>query len=111
MLYFVRRSFNLDNDKALHKKQLRKSVYTALSDGLKSYGIDLSESSVSYNKYGKPFLKDSKNLYFNISHCRELAVCAIEKTEVGVDAEDIRKLRPGVIRRAFSEKEKYILEN
>lgn len=111
MLYFVRRSFNLDNDKALHKKQLRKSVYTALSDGLKSYGIDLSESSVSYNKYGKPFLKDSKNLDFNISHCRELAVCAIEKTEVGVDAEDIRKLRPGVIRRAFSEKEKYILEN
>lgn len=111
MLCFVRRSFDLDNDKTLHKKQLRKSVYNALSAQLKSYGINFSENSVSYNDYGKPFLKDNRNLYFNISHCRELAVCAIEKTEVGIDTENIRMLRPGVIRRAFTEKERSILEN
>lgn len=111
MLHFVKRSFDIDNDKMLHKNQLRKSVYSILSDELKSYDIEFSENTVSYNKYGKPFLKDYKNLYFNISHCRELAVCAIEKSEVGVDVESIREYRAGVLRRAFSEKEKNIFEN
>lgn len=111
MLYFIRRPFDLDNDKALHKKQLRKSIYTILFENLKSYGIELNENLISYNEYGKPFLKDRKNLYFNISHCNELAVCAIENTEVGIDAEYIRECRSGVMQRAFSEREKNIVEN
>ena len=66
MLYFIRRPFDLDNDKALHKKQLRKSIYTILFENLKSYGIELNENSILYNEYGKPFLKDRKDLYFKI---------------------------------------------
>lgn len=111
MLYFIKRPFELDNDKILHKKNLRKSVYTILSDNLKPHGIELNEKSITYNEYGKPFLKDCKNLYFNITHCNELAVCAIENTEVGVDAENIREYYSGVVRRAFSEREKNIVEN
>lgn len=111
MLYFIRRPFDLDNDKVLHKKSLRKSIYTILSEGLKSYGIELNENAITYNEYGKPFLKNCNDLYFNITHCQELAVCAIENTEVGIDAENIRECLSGVMRRAFSEREKNVVEN
>lgn len=111
MLYFIMRSFELDNDKAAHKNQLRKSVYKVLSDVLETYNIEYNENTISYNEYGKPFLKKRSDVYFNITHCHELAVCAVENTEVGVDAENIRVRRQGVLRRAFSEREKNITES
>lgn len=42
------------------------------------------------NKFGKPYLK-SKDLYFNISHCKDFSVAIIEKNECGIDIEQIRK--------------------
>jgi 4'-phosphopantetheinyl transferase len=108
MLYFIRRSFELDNDKALHKKNLRNSVYKVLSDSLKEQNIEFNRESVYYGEHGKPYLNES-DLFFNISHCNGLAVCAVEPFETGVDAENIRKYPSGALKRAFSEREKEIV--
>ena len=48
----------------------------------------IKDYELYYNKYGKPYLKDS-NIYFNISHTRNLVICAISDKEIGVDIEKL----------------------
>ena len=110
MIYFVRRSFDADKNKLAHKKQLKKSVEAVLKTALAEFNADYCEAELGYNSYGKPYLKNYSDVYFNISHCCELAVCAVGKSEIGIDAENIREYRPNVVKRAFSEREQEILE-
>ncbi len=43
---------------------------------------------IEIDKYGKPYLPDSKNLYFNLSHSKQRALVAVSQNhEVGVDVE------------------------
>lgn len=53
--------------------------------GINVYNIDLS-----YNKYGKPFIKNNP-LYFNLSHSNKKTVIVFCNEEVGVDLEYIIK--------------------
>lgn len=57
------------------------------------------------NEYGKPYLKNSKNFYFNISHSGEWVVCAISEKEVGIDIELIKPLNLEDVKIFFSKKE------
>jgi len=41
----------------------------------------------SEDEHGKPYLPDHPDIYFNISHSEEYAVCAISDVPVGVDIE------------------------
>lgn len=61
-----------------------------LLHGLKNYGItNLDDLKVTFN--GKPYLKNSKNLHFNISHSGNMILCAIsDKAPIGVDVEKIK---------------------
>jgi 4'-phosphopantetheinyl transferase len=46
----------------------------------------------SYGKHGKPFLDDTKDLFFNVSHSNTMAVFAVGKgRQLGVDVEYIRR--------------------
>lgn len=82
-----------------------------LNDGMKrSCGIDVSESDIIAGQHGKPYFK-SYPYYFNISHCKKLAVCALSDCEIGADCEGIRKASPNVITRCFSEQEKNIINS
>ena len=38
-------------------------------------------------KYGKAYISNHKNIYFNLSHCDKLVLCSISDREVGVDVE------------------------
>lgn len=54
---------------------------------------------------GKPYFKDG-DVHFSLSHCGELAVCAIADSECGVDIERVPEVPPlGVAKRFFSESE------
>lgn len=111
MIYFVRRSFEADKNKLVHKKQLKSEINEFLKDAFTSMNIDYSENSLSYNRYGKPYLKNNCDVFFNISHCHEMAVCTICDSEVGIDVENIRSYHPRVAKRVFSDKENEILES
>jgi len=74
------------------------------------YGI--AEYSFVYGKHGKPYIKNRPKIFFNLSHCRGMAVCAIADREIGVDAELIRPYNGKAARRVFSENEiKYVSES
>jgi len=57
-----------------------------------------------YGVHGKPSVKTSVGLHFNVSHSGEIAIYAIGQTEVGIDIEQIRPLADmmNIARRFFS---------
>ena len=46
----------------------------------------------TYNEHGKPFLCGAEGIYFNMSHAAERVVCAVSRSPVGADIQDIRKM-------------------
>lgn len=111
MIYFVRRSPELDKSKAEHKSRLKEAVDDRLRTAFASMGIEYSRETLCFGDYGKPYFKDYNNIFFNISHCTELAAAVIESCEVGIDAENIRQWHPRVAKRSFSERELSVLNS
>ena len=56
--------------------------------------------------HGKPFLAGFPDIHFNISHCDNLAACAIHSRPIGIDVERIRPFQDGLLRRVLTEKER-----
>lgn len=78
--------------------------YLLLKKALADFEINYFEIEVGEN--GKPFLKNSENIFFNISHTDGGVAVAADKKPVGIDIQDILPVREGVIERCFSENEK-----
>lgn len=65
-------------------------------------GLNNEEISFATNEYGKPFLKDSEDIQFNLSHSGEWVVGAIDKKQVGVDVERVQEIDLDISRNYFS---------
>lgn len=63
----------------------------------------------SYIENGKPYLKELENLYFNLSHTKNIIACVISNVEVGVDVEHVREIKENTINRVFTEREKALI--
>lgn len=83
----------------------------ALNNGLKEYNLKEKDIEYEFSKYGKPYIKNNKEIYFNISHSSKLAICAISNKEVGCDIEKITKYNEKVVKRCFSLKEIEYINN
>lgn len=57
------------------------------------------------NEYGKPFLKNCKDMEFNISHSGKWVACSIDNLPVGIDIEQIKPIDLGIAERFFSKEE------
>ncbi len=67
---------------------------------------------IEYQYGGKPMLKGSNPIYFNLSHAGDYAVCVVSNMSVGIDIEGKHKMNEKVMRKCFSEKEKnWVNEN
>lgn len=73
------------------------AAYLLLCEGLcKEYGI--TEKPVfEYGKHGKPFMVEHPEIHFNLSHCREAAICMISDKPVGIDVESIREFKQTLV--------------
>lgn len=60
----------------------------------------------SYEGKEKPYLKEVPQIHFNLSHSKNMVICAISDKEVGVDIEHVREIKEATIQRIFSENEK-----
>lgn len=69
------------------------AAYLLLCRGLREeYGI--TELPIfEYGEHGKPSILGHPEIHFNLSHCREAAVCIINDRPVGVDVESVRPLK------------------
>lgn len=55
----------------------------------KLLGIRPIDICLDYNQYGKPYLINHYNIYFNISHTKEYLIFAVADSELGIDLEYI----------------------
>ena len=74
-------------------RRLSVAAYLLLCEGLRQeYGI--TEPPVfGYLEGGKPFIEGHSDIHFNMSHCREAAICVIAPHPVGVDVESVRRFK------------------
>ena len=61
--------------------------------------------TIEKNEYGKPYIKQYPNIYFNISHCEKLIACSIDEFNNGIDVELIREFDRYVAERICSKEE------
>ena len=58
-----------------------------------------------YGEHGKPFIVGHPEIHFNLSHCREAAICIIADHPVGIDIESIREFKPTLVDYTMNEEE------
>ena len=81
-------------------------AYQLLKEGLqKEYGIT-DNPIFEYNEHGKPSIVGHPEIYFNLSHCKEAAICVISDKPVGVDVESIREFKDSLVNYTINDEEK-----
>ena len=80
-------------------------AYQLLKEGLQQeYGI--TENPVfEYNEHGKPLIVGHPEIFFNLSHCKEAAICVVSDQPVGVDVESLRKYKDRLAEYTMNEEE------
>ena len=78
-------------------QRLSVAAYLLLKEGLRQeYG--LTENPVfGYHENGKPFIEGLSDIHFNLSHCRQAAICGVSHRPIGVDVESIREFRDNLV--------------
>ena len=51
-----------------------------------------------YNEHGKPSIVGHPEICFNLSHCREAVICAVDNRPIGVDVESVRSYKDSLVR-------------
>lgn len=69
------------------------------------------EIAFCFNEYGKPYIKGTKDLFFNVSHSNDWIVCGWNEKEIGIDVEKIKAVELNVAKSQFCKEEyHYIME-
>lgn len=74
--------YRFEND-----KKLSCGAYLLLKKMLAE--VDITNPVFETEKYGKAYISNHENIYFNLSHSGKIVLCAISDMEVGVDVEYI----------------------
>lgn len=81
------------------------AAYLLLCEGLRrEFGIE-EPPVFSFGEHGKPFIVGHPDVCFNMSHCKEAAICVIDSRPVGVDIESMRGYRESLVRYTMNEEE------
>lgn len=76
-----------------------------------SFSQEELEYAIKTDINGKPYLPDHPAIYFNITHCDQLAACVFHDHPVGIDAELPGYYPKILVDRALSESEKDLLQS
>ena len=80
-------------------------AYQLLKEGLQQeYGIT-GNPIFEYNEHGKPSIVGHPEIFFNLSHCKEAAICVVSDQPVGVDVEGIREYRESLVNYTMNDEE------
>ena len=81
-----------------------------LNEILERFGLDPKAAVLKYGDYNKPYLPDRPGLHFNLTHSGKFAGGVWGGFPVGIDIEQVDKLREGVAGRFFHRGERMWLE-
>ena len=104
-----RRDYALKYQREIDRR-LSVKAYLLLCEGLrKLYGIQ-EMPQFSYTTSGKPMLTQYPEIHFNLSHCDEAILCAIDTQPIGVDIESIKAYDKELAQYTMNQKELTIIE-
>lgn len=99
-------------NKVANLKNVNGKKLSLLAEALLLYGMDTLGAKYdvplefAFNKHGKPFVKGRDDLFFNLSHSGDMAVCAISDNTVGVDVEKITRNCDSAVEKYYTVREK-----
>ena len=104
-------------DQAEHYKHFIGRRNCTLSLLLLAEGLGVRPSDIlpfHYNEHGKPCLtnctdRESRQIHFNMSHCREAVACIIADHPCGIDVESAGRYSESVARYSMNEDEQDII--
>ena len=80
-------------------------AYLLLKQALRE-GYGITENPVfEYNEHGKPSIVGHPEICFNLSHCKEAAVCVVSDQPIGVDVESIREFKESLVNYTMNDDE------
>lgn len=97
----------IKNYKFLKDKNLSVLTWALLRYSLSAFGCRNFEDKIAFGDYGKPFLKEPQNIYFNLSHSQAVAFCVVSNAEIGCDVEYQTPIEWEVIAKTFFCKSEY----
>lgn len=98
------RQKKVDSYKFLQSKLQSLAAGVLLNRALEDAGLDVSKIQFEQNAYGKPYIQ-GLDIYFNLSHSGDYAICAISNAEVGCDIEKIDRDEEKIAKRFFCDEE------
>ncbi len=91
-------------EKYLHEKEHKEGLRLLEYAIKEEYGIE-KLPKIEKGIHGKPYFIEG-GPYFNISHTKGIAVCALGEIEVGIDVEQIRGISESMEKRVLSKEER-----
>lgn len=92
--------------KDIHSKAIvNLGVSAVLDEALREYGLREKTVEIECGKYGKPRLKEYKDIHFNISHSGKYVMCAAANVPVGADVQENLGSKNIIAKRFFSREE------
>lgn len=91
-------------------KRYLKENRAGSAESMKTFAEAVLPLRYRYTDQGKPYLADYPDLYFNLSHSGNVAVCAVADCEVGMDVQVYGKGREAVAKRFFTGQEQEMLQ-
>jgi 4'-phosphopantetheinyl transferase len=86
-------------------RQTCAAAYLLLCEGLRKEYHITEPPTFEYNEHGKPAIVGHPEIHFNMSHCREAALCMLSDKPVGVDVETIRHYKEPLARYTMNDDE------
>lgn len=75
----------------------------------KKFGLSFETMAFSRNCFGKPYITNTVDSFFNVSHSGDYVICGVSNKPIGVDVEEIGKAPLEVAEYYFNMDEKKIL--
>lgn len=86
-------------------RRLSVAAYLLLKRALREE-YDICDNPIfGYEDGGKPYIVGHKDIFFNISHCRCAAVCAVSNRPIGIDVETIRPFKEALAQYVLNDSE------
>ncbi|WP_169314685.1 4'-phosphopantetheinyl transferase family protein [Acetobacterium woodii] len=86
-------------------KKLSLAAGLVFQAGLADYGLQEQHLIIAHHQNGKPYLPQYPELFFNISHSEQLAICVFSNREIGADVEKVSNIDLEIARRLFDNAE------
>lgn len=93
------------NNLSSYEEQKDLSEYLLRTGLLTEHDIAFEKCGIIRNAWGKPFLKDHREIFFSVSHCSGGVALSISSCNTGIDIERIRKFSMVTAGKVLAEEE------